>query len=237
MKTLALMLSLLGVSALPASPPPPVHEAVQPIQVIQTVRAVLPASLLDSAHPEGEATALIMVDAEGSLIDVMVLGYTAPEFGTAAERALRRWSYKPARRGAEPVGARQAVTLRFSSAGSVVSLTPATTLRRLNRSLAPTQQRQVVGGDDLDGSVEVVQRVPPAGLPPAEPGTPTRVTLDFYIDQEGRPRLATIVGDVSEPHAAAALAALEQWRFSPPTRHGRPAVVHVRQEFVFAGQS
>jgi len=45
---------------------------------------------------------------------------------------------------------------------------------------------------------------------------------------------------VESPHevfSQAAVGALSQWRFTAPTRAGKPVTVRVRQEFIFPGSS
>ena len=60
------------------------------------------------------------------------------------------------------------------------------------------------------------------------------VTVEFYIDEQGTVRMAAVpresAGDV---YAAAAVAAVEQWRFEPPLRKGEPVLVLAQQEFKF----
>jgi TonB family protein len=60
------------------------------------------------------------------------------------------------------------------------------------------------------------------------------VTVEFYIDEQGNVRMAAVpresAGDI---YAAAAVAAVEQWRFEPPLRKGRPVLVLAQQEFNF----
>ena len=59
------------------------------------------------------------------------------------------------------------------------------------------------------------------------------VTLDFYIDGEGRVRLPAADLGTHPSFARAAVEALDQWRFEPPTSEGRPVVVRAIQTFNF----
>jgi hypothetical protein len=63
------------------------------------------------------------------------------------------------------------------------------------------------------------------------------VVLDFYIDTEGRPRMPVVLSAAHDVYAIAAMEALLQWRFAPPTRQGRPAIVRATQQFSFAARS
>ena len=74
---------------------------------------------------------------------------------------------------------------------------------------------------------------------PAHPGNALglpagKVTLDFYVDQDGHARLPVVRAATHPAFATAAIRALEGWKFSPPRSQGRPAIVHFQQDFVFA---
>ena len=80
--------------------------------------------------------------------------------------------------------------------------------------------------------------IPAHVVPPTPPKGGLRdkrtITVEFYIDEEGRVRMPAI--DREEPddaYAAAAVAAVEQWQFEPPTRKGLPVLVLARQDFAF----
>jgi TonB family protein len=60
------------------------------------------------------------------------------------------------------------------------------------------------------------------------------VVVDFYVDQDGRIRMPVIMSATHDFLAQAAVDALNQWRFKPPTLAGQPVAVRVEQEFVFS---
>jgi TonB family protein len=90
--------------------------------------------------------------------------------------------------------------------------------------------------DELDRPLATVQVVAPVHPGPSlQPAIPTgKVTLDFFFDAEGRPRMPVVVSATHDAFAFAAVDALEKWRFTPPTHDGKPVAVRVKQEFVFA---
>jgi outer membrane biosynthesis protein TonB len=46
-----------------------------------------------------------------------------------------------------------------------------------------------------------------------------------------------VLKTTDETYAQAAVGALSQWRFEPPTRRGKPVAVRVQQKFVFSNDS
>ena len=60
--------------------------------------------------------------------------------------------------------------------------------------------------------------------------------MDFLIDEEGRVRLPAVsraTNEANEELAAAAVTAVTQWRFEPPTAKGKPVLVRAQQDFAF----
>ncbi|MBM3856010.1 MAG: TonB family protein, partial [Verrucomicrobia bacterium] len=146
------------------------------------------------------------------------------------------WQFKPAREGGEPIGARTEVVFNFEARGSVLSLTAGNISAALTRWVAPDVVNLVCRPIDLDQPLAAVHTVrPPHPGPALRPAQPTgSAVIDFYVDAEGRPRMPVLAGATHAAFGAAALDALAQWRFSPPTRAGQPAVVRVRQTFLFS---
>jgi TonB family protein len=59
--------------------------------------------------------------------------------------------------------------------------------------------------------------------------------VDYFVDRHGRATMARIVSSDNETVARSALLTLQQIRFVPPTREGRPTCVQVRQPFIYEG--
>lgn len=55
-----------------------------------------------------------IIDSEGSVVAVAVLESSHPAFEPAAISAVRKWKYRPGRRGGRAVNTRVQQTLRFS---------------------------------------------------------------------------------------------------------------------------
>jgi len=61
---------------------------------------------------------------------------------------------------------------------------------------------------------------------------PMRVLLQFEIGARKR----VVALDANTTFAAAAIRALDGWKFSPPRSKSRPVIVHFQQDFVFASE-
>ena len=132
-------------------------------------------------------------------------------------------------------------TLRFDfqATGRVVSLTAIDAMELITSTFQHRLTSVICQPAELDR--------PPAPLAPVEPVNPARriaataarntVVVDFYIDENGLPRMPVVVESPHEGFSQAAVGALNQWRFTAPTRAGKPVAVRVRQQFIFPGSS
>ena len=77
---------------------------------------------------------------------------------------------------------------------------------------------QVAAADFVPSAVLVV--VPPARLPWEYDRT--AIDLKLVVDERGYPRDVEIVDRVPTELRELVISAVEQWRFSPATRHGTP---------------
>ena len=202
------------------------------IEMHETGVLSFPTAMLLSGVHFGEARVIISVDAEGRLTDYLLVGYTSEAFGHAATEAVKRWTYEAAQVHGRAHASCAEVLFTFKN--DVVSAT----------SAASNISRQLINGlqeryeyrpfllrelDHIPTPVHVVAPVMPRGS-----GSRRDVSVDFYIDEEGKVRVPAVSrDDADDACAAAAVAAVEQWSFEPPLRKGRPVLVLIRQEFSF----
>jgi TonB family protein len=102
----------------------------------------------------------------------------------------------------------------------------------------PTQPLETPTFQQLDQSPKaLVQNMPvyPAAL--RERGVEGRVSLTFYVDQDGRVRMPRIMTADAPEFGEAALAAVSQWQFEQPLRKGRPVVAREQWTFQFRRSS
>jgi protein TonB len=205
------------------------------LRIEQTVEPEFPRSLVFSNVTRGQACVVIDVDTHGRLTDAIVSSYTHKEFADEALTVLRRWRYAPATEQGRPVGVRTELQFNFSAQGKVFTLMPIETTDILFAHTTSAQRvtRVIYRPHELDRPIAPIAPVSPAY--PAKPGgdSPRTVLLDFYVDETGVPRMPVVIASPDTAFAQAAMGALAQWRFSPPTRSGKPVSVRVQQEFIF----
>jgi TonB family protein len=204
------------------------------LTINQTNLLVYPYSMTTSGILTGEARVVISVDSEGKLGDVLVVGYTNIAFADAAVEALKHWTYEAARVHGVPRSSRTCVLFIFKNdIGVMIQKLPSMNDASVFRSLSeryiftPCKLRDL---DRIPIPTEVVAPVPP------KKGLPAKriVTVEFYIDDQGRVRMPAIDrSEAEDEYAAAAVRAVEQWRFEPPLRKGRPVLVLAQQNFSF----
>ena len=207
-----------------------------PLQIEQTVESNYPPSVLAEGVSSGEVWLMITVDEAGALTDAMVARYTHAGFVSEALRAVRNLKFKPAQADGVPIPVRTELHLSFASSGQVVTLDPQSALNQLTSfAFANSQVKHLCAPSELD-------RMPAATatVSPLHPGYSAngkvmagKAMLDFIIDENGKPRMPVVISSTNDDFASAAAQALDQWRFTPPMRQGKPVAVQVRQEFVF----
>jgi TonB family protein len=205
------------------------------IAIHQTGRVlVFPSDLLIQGIDEGEVQAVLSVDAQGRLSDLLIVGYTNSAFADMVTKVLPTWTYDAARIHGRPQASRVDIDITFSNEVNIVVV-----------NLGWHYWENVAGGvrrfayktyklGDLDRIPTPVQIVRPGNPNGEAPGSDRTVAVEFFIDETGRVRVPTVdreqAGNIL---AAAAIAAVEQWKFEPPLRHGRPVLVLVQQDFKF----
>lgn len=201
------------------------------IDIDQTGVLVYPPKLLNSGVFSGEIRAVISVDSQGTLNDCLVTGYTEPGFVDAAVAAMKRWTYQPARVNGRARASRAEVLFTFRDRGVIVQNLPGALeryavfgAREDHYVYKPCLLREL---DHIPTPVHVVS-------PSIKAGSQHSITVEFYIDEEGRVRMPAVDrASADDAFAAAAVSAVEQWRFEPPLRKGKPVLVYAQQEFTF----
>ncbi|AOS45066.1 Gram-negative bacterial tonB protein [Lacunisphaera limnophila] len=202
------------------------------IGIKQTGVLTYPASMMGEGIYSGEVRAVISVDAEGNLSDWLVTGYTQPAFAEAASAAIQRWKYEPTLVDGRARASRADILFEFRLEGVIVMTLPgASTKHAFRQILEERYAYRPVRLSELDRIPTPVHVVPPVAR---IDGPPRTVTVGFYIDEEGRVRMPAVERESADDLlAAAAVAAVEQWRFEPPLRKGGRVLVYAYQEFTF----
>ena len=208
---------------------------IRPPRIIQTVEPEFPFLLLHRQVTKGEVWVILVIDAEGHLADWMLRSYTHPMLAKEATEALLQWRFEPALVHGKPVDVRTEIIFTFQSSGGISVMTADDFQDRVKNSrLLLDQIRRVYAPDELDAPPAVLKAVQPLPLEPsAARQNGGRAVLDFYIDNEGRPRMPMVSRADDDAFAAAAAEALSHWRFAVPTRRGVPVSTRAEQVFIF----
>jgi TonB family protein len=210
-----------------------------PMKFIQTVAPVFPQKVLALGLKSGEATVAIQIDTDGALTDFLVTTYSHPAFAEVAVAALRKWRYEPARIHGAPRSAKADLTFNFEAQGVVVVdmsvLEQAEMLRfRISPNAMTYSASTLSQLDRIPTPIKIVKPVYPENIARSSHGG--RITVEFYIDEQGHVRLPSVDRETIEANgelSAMAITAVEQWQFEPPLVNGRPVVTLAQQNFNF----
>jgi TonB family protein len=231
---------LLGCALL--SPLHAADTAVQPdgtsathaAKIIRTKEISYPLKLLNEGVSRGEVTVLLQLNEEGVITDTLPVAYTHEPFLKATLDALKEWKYEPGRVEGQPVTTVCEVSIRFEVSGVLVF-----------ERFGPIMPHENLGRDEFAYKVQGLRNLDriPTPLHVAQPVYPKEwisqglrgsVTVDFYVDETGAVRMPTVGANDHPWLAASAFNAVREWRFTPPTRDGKPVLVRCQQIFNFA---
>jgi len=199
--------------------------------IVETTHPVFPPGLEASGFSYGEVHVAVKVDAAGKLDDLLVTAYTRRQFADEAVRAIRTWTFEPARAGGGPVGWVRNLQVYFRTDGARVVL---------DNFEHPAGKLLIFAGSDDHFNYRAcalrdLDRIPVPRNVVAPEGHPQRssgpVVIEFYIDEQGHVRMPGVREGRDAGFANAALAAVAQWQFDPPTRRGIPVLVFASQTF------
>jgi TonB family protein len=209
-----------------------------PMSYIETEPAVFPQSVITLGLMSGDARVSIQVDDKGALTDYLAVAYTHPAFYDAAVNALKSWKFKPALIHGFSRSATAILDFSFRTEGVVVSLTTNDIPEVVHYRITPgSQSYRACTLRDLDKIPTPTKIVKPVYTTEQARRSHVRhVTVEFYIDEQGRvrqPAVARQTDEADEELCAAAITAVEQWQFEAPVSRGRPVLVLVQQDFDF----
>lgn len=236
MKAIALLSLISTFAAVPAFAgpstfPPATPTERQPLRIIQTTEAVFPWMLSQHGITEGWARIAITVDGEGVLLDALPVAYTRKPFADAAVSALRSWRYEPTLIRGEPVGTQTEIMFNFQAVGVVVTFD---TSRYISRLMEEKPAYQPCTLRELDRVPTPLEAAAPAyGDDLADKGVVGQAVVEFYIDETGTVRVPAVVACDFTELGILAVAAVETWKFEPPTSRNEPVLAKVRQTFHF----
>jgi TonB family protein len=209
------------------------HAGHEPAKVHQRHRIQFPARPLAEGVTRGKAIVMLDVDAFGELRDVLVVAYTHRDFADAVLAAVKQWRFTPGSVDGERAGSILRIVTDFQVNG----------VHAYSKLVGPDQHESADGDGFIYRPREIatLDRAPTALTRSApiyprawiQAGRAGSVVVEFYIDEEGRPRFPEVVGEADELLGVAATLAVKEWRFESPTQGGRPVLARARQVFNF----
>jgi TonB family protein len=211
----------------PAVPPPAKH-----FKIIQPNQAHYPVRMLNEGVTHGMARVVLYVNSQGQLVDCLPVAYTRKAFATEAVQTIQKWKFEPEYVNGEPIDTILTISLNFEVNGVLL----------VQRYGSDPQFDDMLNGYEYQAcSLKNLDRIPAPlnivnptyPLEWAAKGITGKVAVDFYIDETGKVRFVAPLAGAHELLTGIAVAAVNKWQFAPPTRNGKPVLVHARQIFDF----
>lgn len=195
-----------------------------------------PPALKMSGITRGRVVLALNIDTEGRVRDLLPLAYTDSRLLRASTDALRDWRFEPARLDGLLVPVELELKLDYTVQGAVIStnIEDHFLYDRFEYAGPNAFSYQIASAQAADQPpVRIAGESPRYGTAAEKDGVRGRVTVRFYIDENGNVRLPA-VSQAGDPYLMAqALDAVRTWKFSPVTRRGQPVLVAAQQEFSF----
>lgn len=230
-----LLLGLIPQARLAGQAETLIAESGLRIEAETTVPLRFPQELV-LAHGIGKGWARIVfvIEEDGSTGDFVLAEASHPAFGRELMRAIPRWEFNPVtNEEGETITARVSLNTLFQYQGPIIHSFSSAVREFLNQE-EMNWYYSVADLSDLD-------RIPdPVGI--YYPDTPEElkkegitgeVSVEFFIDEEGRVRAPRILSASDPRLGQIALNAVWNWRFEPPVRRGKPVTVRAVQTFKF----
>lgn len=167
-----------------------------------------------------------VVGLDGRVMGAKVQEATTPAMGMAALAAIDAWEFQPARKAdGSPAGAQLGLEHEFSTrSGDVPVSESALAIVRALKKGAPIATLK-----ELDARLRpLMQRPPVYPSPLRESGQNGEADIEFFIDENGDAQLPRIVSASAPEFGYAAAQAVAAWRFTVPTKGGKPVVVRAQ---------
>lgn len=234
MKTLLRTLGLLAVLALV-----PLHaddsdaadinndKSLRQLRLAKFVMPEFPTFAWLTGANRGIVTVAIGRDAEGVVTDVLVLDSTNGKLTQSVITAVKEWKF--ARPANQPLPGTEIVPIvRFKFSTKGIAVVSALTGTLQAKAQAPFEEKPVVlpSFADLDKTPTPVHQPMPrlTGSRAANVAEGGSATVKFFVDETGQARVPVILEATTPDLGQAAITAVEQWRFDPPTRAGQPTI-------------
>lgn len=184
-------------------------------------------------HYTGHVTLRVEVNEEGKVTDYLVTRATHHVFADAAVEGILKTPFHPATRNGEPIPVRAEVQLAFHQHGvrnvSVMNTVEDRTRFVIMRRYGGFELTEL---NRLDAPPELRSEVP-RYIPLDEDGKVIEgeVRMEYYIDRNGKTRLANPLEDAHPTLIEFALRSIESMEYHAPKRNNQAVPVRVVQTF------
>jgi len=184
-----------------------------------------PQSLRALGVATGYSIVVVTIDQAGAVTDAVGIEASDTAFIDAVLEVARGWIFAAAESATRP--RREVLHYRFRLSGTVSVMNHREGAGSHFADAADDFPRvRTFAWDELDAKpTRLSDGAPNTAAPHAVHGT---AELSFVIDTEGRVRVPVVLGASDADTSLIALAAVKQWRFSPPMKDGAPVLVEVR---------
>lgn len=208
-----------------------------PPKVKKIVLPVYPYELLKK-KVSGLAKVSCVIGTDGRVTSTTIIEASRPEFGAALAAAVEATEFGYATVEGEPVATVLGFQHTFRPRPSRDAPRVAAVLMEELRVLDHVSNPKAIGRAALmDRPIRVTNQPAPAYPTQLLSRRATgEATIEFVLDEKGRPRLPRIVWATDPAFGYAAAQAVSAWEFDPPTQRGAPTIMRVSAPFRFQMQ-
>jgi len=217
---------------------PPEFRYDVPAQMIGSVVPVYPYAL-QRAGVRGAALVGFVIGADGRVVHSEVFSAATPEFGLAFQAAIEGFQFEPALRNGRPTKSMLTAEQHFPLPEGIEAemLGFMTADREKERELLQWEQgrpERIVLPEQLDVPLRCISDRPPIFPVMLRNRVHSGVAVvETLVDEKGLARLPRIISASAPEFGYAAVQAVSTWRFDPPQRGGKKAVVRLRVPIEF----
>lgn len=216
----------------------------QPVRLKKAVETVLPPELRYLHIEDPRVTFRVVVDPGGNVMDYLAVEATHHGLLDKAESKLQEVEFLPAEMDGKPVLGKISLIITFfdpeqraMKRGASFTPSASTVSEAADRRIYQVSKESFVYREtpptELDRPLQMLESKLCLVHEPDQPMQKGKVTAEYYVDHKGRVRLPEIIQSEGESLSLSALMTLENTRFAPPEKNGRPTYVKVRQPFNF----
>src|SRR5687768_9245623 len=189
-----------------------------------------PPELVGIKAGDGEVVMVVTIDSEGEVEDSVALEATNEAFARAAAGAVQDWKFTPGTGSTWP--RREVLQFSFKRSGVVTTLSHAEGARE-HFIGTPVAELRTVPLAELDQEPQrIASAMPKMSRSMLAKRGKESLMVNFVIDRHGAVRVPVITAAGDPALAQTVLAAVKQWRYSPPLQKGQPVAVEVTRALV-----